>query len=103
MTTPMSGFSTSLGAVTAPRVRVQRNGNSKVLPLPAELARSAEVDFGETYTVELAGDDVIYHRTNPRSGVQMRGEGSDRFGVVPDDEVMGVPTRNNVRPLDWNF
>lgn len=103
MSAPMHGFSTGLIMAPAQRVRVQRNGNSKVLPVPAELARTAAVELGETYTVELAGDDVIYHRTSAGSDVRMFGEGTGRFGVVSEDEVVGVPARSSVRPLDWDF
>ena len=49
-------------AATAPVVRVQRIGNSKVLPLPAELAHQIHADVGQVYNVEIAGDDIIYHR-----------------------------------------
>lgn len=91
------------GFMTGPPVRVQRNGNSKVLPLPAELARSLHVELGEVYTVELAGDDVIYHRTSGGSRVSMHGSGGNRFGVVPDSEVMAAPQRASVPALDWDF
>ncbi len=92
----------ALGIRTGASVRVQRNGNSKVLPLPAELARAQHVQLGEVYTVEVAGDDVIYHRTNG-SRVELSGSGSARYGAVPDAEVMAAPQRANVPPLDWDF
>ncbi len=87
----------------APPVRVQRNGNSKVLPLPAVIARSLQVELGEVYTVEIAGDDVIYHRTTGSSRVVMHGNGTDRFGIVPDEEVMAAPQQSTLPPLDWDF
>lgn len=89
-------------ATTAPAVRVQRNGNSKVLPLPAGLARQIQADFGEVYSVEIAGDDVIYHRRDTHR-VSIHGAGDSRFGVISEDDVMAAPQRASVPPLDWNF
>lgn len=91
-----------LGFSTGPPVRVQRNGNSKVLPIPAELARSEHVHLGELFTVQVAGDDVIYHRTSS-SGVQTHGSGAERFGVVPDSAVASAPQHASVAPLTWDF
>ncbi len=48
-------------------VKVTRSGNSKMLPVPAELARVAHADIGDAYTVEVLGDDIIYHGPLPRS------------------------------------
>lgn len=90
------------GFNTGSPVRVQRNGNSKVLPLPAEMARSQHVELGEVYTVEIAGQDVIYHRASA-SQVQLHGSGGGRFGVVPDAEVTAASQRASVPPLDWDF
>lgn len=89
---------------TSSPVRVQRAGNSRVLPLPAELARVHGVDFGDLFTVEFIGEDeVVYHRATA-TAVQLQGTGRDRFGVVPDCEVMPSPVqRVGVPPLDWDF
>jgi hypothetical protein len=60
------------------------------------------VGVGKVYTVEIAGDDVVYHRATG-SQVQMHGSGADRFGAVPDSEVMAAPQRASVPALDWDF
>lgn len=98
----MDYVSSFVTATTAPAVRIQRNGNSKVLPLPAELARQINADFGEVYSVEILGDDVIYHRRDTHQ-VSIHGTGDNRFGVISEDDVMPAPQRDSVPPLDWDF
>lgn len=91
-----------VSAQAGPAVRVQRNGNSKVLPVPAELARRFDVDLGEIYVVEVIGDDFIYHRRDAHS-VAIHDSGSDRYGVIAENDIMPVPQRASVPPLDWDF
>ena len=98
----MDHLSGLLTGASAPSVRVQRAGNSKVLPLPAELARQNNVDLGEVYTVEVAGDDVIYHRRDAH-GVTIHGTGSGRYGVIDDADVMAAPQRSSIPPPDWDM
>ncbi|HZI98399.1 MAG TPA: hypothetical protein VFD41_12820 [Actinomycetales bacterium] len=83
-------------------VRVQRNGNSKVLPLPADVARALDVHFGATYVVEVSGDDVVYHRVK-ESAVAVSGSAGARIGTVPDTEVSAAPQRVAVPELTWDF
>jgi hypothetical protein len=61
-----------------------------------------DIVIGKVYTVDLGGDDVVYHRATG-SRAQMHGSGADRFGVVPDAEVMAAPQRASVPALDWDF
>ena len=56
--------------------RVQRSGNSKVIPIPAEVARQQHIEIGDEYVL----------------------------GVVSDSAVVGLEsTRSTVPPLDWEF
>lgn len=86
----------------SPRVKVQRNGNSKVLPVPADIARDLGVDLGATFTVEVAGDDVIYHRSKENE-VTFHGAGEARYAVIPDSGVVTAPQRASTPALDWDF
>lgn len=91
-----------VSAQSSPAVRVQRSGNSKMLPLPAELARTLGVDLGEIYTVEAIGEDLIYRRRDSRA-VVLRGSGADRHGLINEADIMAAPQRASVPPLDWDF
>jgi len=83
-------------------VKVSRSGNSKMLPVPAELARNAHAELGDTYTVELLGDDIVYHRASRE--VSVTGAGADRVGVVPAGRALRMAGPSTVPPLDdWDF
>ena len=83
-------------------VKVTRSGNSKMLPVPAELARSAHAELGDSYTVELLGEDIVYHRAGNHAVVT--GTGAGRVGVVPAGRALQMTGRSSVPPLDdWNF
>ncbi|MDN4161081.1 AbrB/MazE/SpoVT family DNA-binding domain-containing protein [Nocardioides abyssi] len=93
----------SLGFMTsAPSVRVQRNGNSRVLPIPADLARRAHADLRDIYDVELVGEDIIYRRHGAHQ-VSTQGTGGGRIGMIPTSAVTPAPQRSSVPPLDWDF
>lgn len=83
-------------------VKVTRSGNSKMLPVPAELARVAHADIGDAYTVEVLGDDIIYHRSS--ATVAVTGAGTTRVGVVPAGRPLRMTGDSSVAPLDnWDF
>jgi hypothetical protein len=83
-------------------VKVSKAGNSRMLPVPAELARAAQADIGDTYVVELLGEDIVYHRE--RSGVTISGSGATRVGVVRPGRALKAPGRSSVPALDdWDF
>jgi hypothetical protein len=83
-------------------VKVTKSGNSRVLPLPAEFARDAGVDVGDTYAVEVRGSDIIYHRDV--DGTRFLGEGRSRVGIVPEGRAVRMPGRSGLGVLDdWDF
>lgn len=83
-------------------VKVTRAGNSKMLPVPAELARAAHADIGDAYIVEVLGDDIVYHRSTGR--VAVSGVGAGRIGVVPSGRGLQMTGRSSIPPLDdWDF
>ena len=83
-------------------VKVTRSGHSKMLPLPAELARTARAELGDAYVVELVGLDLIYHRTT--GAVTIEGTGAHRLGVVAPSRALPLTGRSSVPPLDdWEF
>ena len=82
-------------------VRVLRSGNSKVLPIPAEIGRREHVETGQPYMLEIVGDGFLYRRTGPKVAVLRIG--GESIGVVPDDAVMAVPQESSLLPLDWDF
>ncbi len=84
------------------QVKVTKAGNSRMLPVPAELARAAHAEQGDTYTVELLGDDIVYHRAASVSMVV--GFGSHRMGLVPPGRALRMTGTSSVPPLDdWEF
>ncbi len=82
-------------------VKVQRSGNSKVLPIPAEVSRHEHVETGQPYVLEVVGDGFLYRRSGPKVAVLRIG--GESIGVVPDEAVMGVPQGSSLPPLDWDF
>jgi hypothetical protein len=83
-------------------VKVTRSGNSKMLPVPAELARTAHAELGDTYTVELLGEDIVYRRAGNHAVVI--GSGADRVGIIPAGRALRMTGRSSVPPLDdWDF
>ena len=93
-----------MGLITsaARPVTLQRNGNSRVLPVPAELVRAADIDFGDAFTVQVVGDDIVFHRAH--GNVALLGSGANRVGVIDDANVFGAPQYSTVPPLDgWDY
>ncbi|MHB1066920.1 MAG: AbrB/MazE/SpoVT family DNA-binding domain-containing protein [Candidatus Nanopelagicales bacterium] len=87
---------------TRTSVKIARSGNSKMLPVPAELARSLDADIGDAFIVEVSGDDIIYHRD--RGGAVVSGSGAGRLGMVPAGRALRMTGRSSVPPLDdWDF
>lgn len=83
-------------------VKVTRSGNSRMLPVPADLARTAQADIGDSYTVEVLGDDIVYHRLTGHAS--LTGIGAGRLGVVPAGRALRMPGNSTVPPLDsWDF
>jgi hypothetical protein len=82
-------------------VKVQRSGNSKVLPIPAAVSRQEHVETGEPYVLEVIGDGFLFRRSGPRVAVLQIG--GESIGVIPDDAVTSVPQESSLPPLDWDF
>ena len=83
------------------QVKVTRAGNSKMLPVPAELARAAHDDVGVAYVVEVRSEDIVYHRAG-RAAVS--GTGAGRVGVVPAGRAPRMTGPSSVPALDsWDF
>ncbi|MHB1474624.1 MAG: AbrB/MazE/SpoVT family DNA-binding domain-containing protein [Dermatophilaceae bacterium] len=83
-------------------VKVSKSGNSRMLPVPAELARAAQADIGDVYVVELLGEDIVYHRD--LGGATISGAGATRFGVVPAGRALRMTGRSSAGALDdWDF
>jgi antitoxin component of MazEF toxin-antitoxin module len=82
-------------------VKVQRSGNSKVLPIPAEVSRLEHVETGQPYVLEIVGDGFLYRRSGPKVAV-LRIDG-ESIGVIPSGAVMGVAQDSSLLPLDWDF
>jgi antitoxin component of MazEF toxin-antitoxin module len=83
-------------------VKVSKSGNSRMLPVPAELARAAQAEIGDTYVVELLGEDIVYHRD--RGEATISGAGATRVGMVPAGRALRMTGRSSVRALDdWDF
>lgn len=83
-------------------VKVTKSGNSRALPVPADLARDAHVDVGDTLAVEVRGTDIIYRR-DPAAALVV-GEGPGRVGIVPRGRALRMPGRAVSGTLDtWDF
>ena len=83
------------------QVKVTKAGNSKMLPVPAELARAAHADIGDAYIVEVIGDDIVYHRAGR---AVISGTGAARVGVVPAGRALRMTGPSNIPALDtWDF
>lgn len=83
-------------------VRVARNGNSKTLAIPAEVARLAGIEPGDGYVVTQVGNSLVYRRVD-HHGADIRGEGTDRHAVLARGAVVPVgedPAPSD--PLDWD-
>ena len=83
------------------QVKVTRAGNSKMLPVPAELARAAHDDVGVAYVVEVRSEDIVYHRAGRAAE---SGTGAGRVGVVPAGRAPRMTGPSSVPALDsWDF
>lgn len=86
----------------AKTVKVTKSGNSRALPVPAELARDARLDVGDTMSVEVRGTDIVYRRDS--NAALVVGEGAGRTGVVPAGRALRMPGRSSSGALDtWDF
>ncbi|MGH8994411.1 MAG: AbrB/MazE/SpoVT family DNA-binding domain-containing protein [Acidimicrobiia bacterium] len=87
---------------TTKTVKVTKSGNSRVLPVPADLARDAHVAVGDVMAVEVRGTDIIYRRDAAVALVV--GEGRSRVAVVPQGRALRMPGRSVLGALDtWDF
>jgi hypothetical protein len=83
-------------------VKVTRTGNSRALPVPAELANSAHIEVGDAFTVEQRDSDLIYRR-NPAK-VLIVGWGRSRVAITPRGEALASPGRSAIGGHDsWDF
>jgi bifunctional DNA-binding transcriptional regulator/antitoxin component of YhaV-PrlF toxin-antitoxin module len=86
-------------------VRVTRNGNARTLVIPADIAEAVQVEIGDHYQVEAAGDTLIYRRVSGAAGHgAFAGSGPDRVLELPrrGGAATGVDPAQ-VPPLDWDF
>jgi hypothetical protein len=84
------------------RVKVSRSGNNLMLPLPADLARAADADVGQSFSVELVDPDIIYHRWS--EGAAVTGSGDRRVGVFGPGRALRMSGRASVPALNsWDF
>ncbi len=86
------------------KVRVTRNGNSRTLAVPSEIARKAHAEPGVEYVVEVQGDDILYRRSTS-AGVLAVGRGADRHVVAsPGRAVMAARDEAALGGLTgWDF
>lgn len=85
-----------------PVVRVARNGNSRTLAIPAEIARLAGIEPGDEFLVTPVGDALIYRRAGHQR-TETRGEGRDRHAVLARGAVVeAVDDEHRNRPADWD-
>jgi antitoxin component of MazEF toxin-antitoxin module len=87
-------------------VKMTKAGNSKMLPVPADVVRSLGAELGDEYVVQVVGEDLVYHRNTAAAAARVRivGEGADRAGVLPRH---GAAFAGNAPSLglldDWDF
>jgi bifunctional DNA-binding transcriptional regulator/antitoxin component of YhaV-PrlF toxin-antitoxin module len=83
-------------------VRVTKTGNSRALPLPAEMAKSAGLDVGDSVEVELR-DGVVTYRLDAARALIV-GSGRGRAGMVPRGRALALADRSLGTALDtWDF
>ena len=98
-------------------VRVARNGNSRTLTIPAEIASAAEIKTGDQFMVEVVDGALIYRRVElsgpadpdhdyvpggPRG--YFVGEGRDRyFQLYRGAAIIPGPDPFPLREIDWDF
>lgn len=90
---------------TVKPVRVTRNGNTRTLSIPAEVAAAAHIDIGDLFEVEASGDVLIYRRlAAPRATGEFVGSGADRVLELPRRAGIAVGTDPSpAPPIDWDF
>ena len=69
-------------------VKVARLGNSRALPLPADVARQQRAEVGTTWRISPRGRSIVYSPID-RAGdrLPLEGEGPDRVGVLSDADL----------------
>lgn len=84
-------------------VRMTRAGNSRMLPVPAAVARRLRAEPGSRFRLEVLGADLIYHRLDDgEPGLSVTGSGQDR--VYRPDSVGFADNRPGAGLLDgWEW
>jgi hypothetical protein len=83
-------------------VKVTKSGNSRMLPVPAEIVRGTSLEVGDAMTVEVRGRDLIYR--HDADATLILGEGRSRMAVIPSGLALRIPGRSRPGALDdWNF
>ena len=83
-------------------VKVTKSGNSRMLPVPAEIARDTSLEVGDAMTVEVRGRDLIYR--HDANAPLVLGEGRSRMAVIPAGRALRMAGRSRPGALDdWNF
>lgn len=91
----------ALGFNTGTISRVQRSGNSKMIPIPAEVARRLHIEIGDEYVLDAVGSQLVYNRSTPE--VSLACLGDEMIGVIDEAIVVGVNSQSTLPPLDWDF
>lgn len=91
----------ALGFNTSTVSRVQRSGNSKIIPIPAEVARRLHIEIGDEYVLDAIGSQLVYNRSTPE--VSLTRLGDETIGVIDEAVVVGVNSQSTLPPLDWDF
>jgi hypothetical protein len=86
-------------------VQVSRNGNSRTLTIPVDVAEREQIEVGETFFVESAPEGIFYRRAGGAPhGLRFMGEGAERYLSLSDGAAM--PAREDPSPLpqiDWDY
>ena len=90
-------------AAAAGPVRMTRAGNSRMLPVPAGVARLVHAEPGSRFLLEVIGSDLVYHRLDDAEA-WVRTTGSGRTRVFTPSGVGFAEHRAGVGLLDgWDW
>ena len=98
-------------------VRVTRNGNSRTLTVPADIAAAAAIEPGDQFMVEAIDGTLIYRPVTQEQGPNedqdyvpggprgyFVGEGRERyFQLYRGAAIIPGPDPAPLREIDWDF
>ncbi|MBI4493459.1 MAG: AbrB/MazE/SpoVT family DNA-binding domain-containing protein [Chloroflexi bacterium] len=84
---------------------VSRNGNSRTLTIPAEVAEREQIEVGETFYVEAGPEGLFYRRAKGLlPGRRFVGEGAERFLALPEGAALAAgEDPAPLAPIDWDY